>query len=105
MLPRPIVFRLNAKERVSACSRSRSVATMSDAYAPIPCALYSEYELTILRRRRLRLRWREDNVIHARVVLPLDLETRHHQEFLLGRTEHGEHLRIRLDRIVAMELA
>lgn len=78
---------------------------MTDVYAPIPCALYSEYELAILHRKPLRLRWREDNVIHARVVLPLDLETRHHQEFLLGRAERGERLRIRLDRIIMMEPA
>jgi Rho-binding antiterminator len=77
---------------------------MSDApdYRPIACDLYSEYEFAILHRRRLRLTWAADNVIYTQVVRPLDLRTENKQEFLLCRTEAGEPLRIRLDRIRKM---
>lgn len=78
---------------------------MSDAYTPISCSLYSEYELACLRRQPLRLRWREGNVIYERVIRPLDLETCHHEEYLLARDEHGRRLRIRLDHILKKEPA
>jgi Rho-binding antiterminator len=74
---------------------------MTDAYTPIPCALYSEYELAILRRQRLRLRWRDGNIIYERVLRPVDLETKAHQEFLVACEEkNGQIWRIRLDHIL-----
>jgi len=72
-------------------------------YAPIACARYSEYEVAILHRQKLHLRWREDNVFHDQVVLPLDLKTQNHEEFLICRGATGETLTIRLDRIQRME--
>jgi Rho-binding antiterminator len=80
------------------------MADMPD-YRPIACDLYSEYELAILQRRRLRLTWNADNVVHTRVVRPLDLKTENKQEFLLCETDTGEPLRIRLDQVRNMELA
>lgn len=68
-------------------------------YVPISCEIYSEYELAILRRQRLRLVWREDNILYESVVVPLDLQTQDHQEYLIGRSETGEAIKIRLDRI------
>ncbi len=80
--------------------------TTTDDYTPISCALYSEYELAILRRQRLRLRWCEDNVIYERVLRPLDLQTREHQEFLIAcGEEDGRVWRIRLDHILKKEPA
>ena len=76
-----------------------------DPYAPIACARYSEYEVAILHRQKLRLRWHEDNVHYDREVLPLDLKTVNHEEFLIFRADSGEILTIRLDRIHRMELA
>jgi len=72
-------------------------------YAPIACARYSEYEVAILHRQKLHLRWREDNVFHDQVVLPLDLKTQNREEFLICRGATGETLTIRLDRIQRME--
>ncbi|HYA38637.1 MAG TPA: Rho-binding antiterminator [Candidatus Methylomirabilis sp.] len=72
-------------------------------YAPIACARYSEYEVAILHRQKLHLRWREDNVFHDQVVQPLDLKTQNHEEFLICRTASGETVTIRLDRIQRME--
>lgn len=72
-------------------------------YSPIACARYSEYEVAILHRRKLHLRWREDNVFHDQVVLPLDLKTLNHEEFLICRAASGETVTIRLDHIQRME--
>lgn len=72
---------------------------MSD-YTPIDCDRYSEYELAILRKRRLRICWRDtEAVTHVEMLLPRDLQTRHGEEFLIAENAAGEQLEIRLDRI------
>ena len=68
-------------------------------YRPIACDLHSEYELAIVQRRKLRLTWIEDNVTYNQAVLPTDLQTINHEEFLACRLESGEQHRIRLDHI------
>lgn len=72
-------------------------------YEPIPCAVYSAYELAILQRRQLRLLWREGNVYYRLPVTPLDLETRAGEEFLHCRLPSGERARLRLDYILRTE--
>lgn len=74
-------------------------------YRSISCDVYSELELAIMHRQRLRLVWREANVCHTQTIQPLDLETRAHQEFLHCRLESGEVTQIRLDHISHMESA
>lgn len=70
-----------------------------DDYTPVACGVYSEYELAILRRRRLHLRWRDtEGVDHIEVVRPVDLRTRHGEEFMA--LEDGRELR--LDRIIEL---
>ena len=76
-----------------------------DLYSPIACARYSEYELAIMHRQKLHLRWHEENVHYDQVVLPLDLKTANHEEFLIFRDMSGNTLTIRLDRIQRMEPA
>lgn len=73
-----------------------------DPYAPIACARHSEYELAIMHRQKLHLRWREDNVHYDKVILPLDLKTANHEEFLICRDATDKTLTIRLDRIHRM---
>ncbi len=68
-------------------------------YRPIPCADYSAYELAILHGETLRLIWREANVIYDQEVVPLDLQTRRHEEFLIFRPMDNQVRRVRLDRI------
>jgi Rho-binding antiterminator len=68
-------------------------------YRPIACDLYSEFEVAILHRQRLRLRWVEDNVIHDQTVTPIDLQTRQHAEFLVCRVGDTAPFAVRLDRI------
>ncbi|MHB8621867.1 MAG: transcriptional antiterminator, Rof [Sulfuricaulis sp.] len=74
-----------------------------DPYAPIACARYSEYEVAILRRQKLHLRWQQSNVHYDQVVQPLDLKTANHEEFLICRNSTGATLTIRLDHIQRME--
>jgi Rho-binding antiterminator len=76
---------------------------MSD-YTPIDCGLYSEYELAILRRKRLRLSWRTaEGQLHVAVIMPKDLKTGDHAEFLVGEDADHRGLVIRLDHIIKAE--
>lgn len=74
-------------------------------YEPISCALHAEYELAIMRRQKLRLTWSSDDIIHCAVIEPTDLRTQERQEFLIGRTQQGENVKIRLDHISRKEQA
>ena len=77
---------------------------MSD-YVPVGCDVYSRYEVAILRRQRLMLRWREQSgVTRVGVVRPTDLQTREGEEFLLGETQEGTVVRVRLDHITQSEI-
>jgi Rho-binding antiterminator len=76
---------------------------MSD-YIPIDCSLYSRYELAVMHRQRLKLVWRSsDGIVHMEILLPMDLRTRDHAEYLLLRRQSGEALEMRLDQIVRVE--
>ena len=73
-------------------------------YTPIDCGLYSEYELLIMRRTRLRVHWRDaDGNDHMEMLRPTDLQTRQGQEFMYAVTESGDERCIRLDRIIKSE--
>lgn len=74
-------------------------------YRPVACDTYSRLELAILRRQQLHLVWHDGNVCYTRLVIPLDLETRRGEEFLLFRLPTGESSRVRLDRIERLETA
>jgi Rho-binding antiterminator len=70
-------------------------------YVPVDCGLYSEYELAIMHRDRLRLSWRDPaGNAHIGVVTPTDLRTRNGAEFMLVTEQDGAKLEIRLDRIL-----
>ncbi|MGH8282266.1 MAG: transcriptional antiterminator, Rof [Gammaproteobacteria bacterium] len=72
-------------------------------YQPIPCALYSQYEIAILHRTPMRVRWLDaDGVTHLEVFTPEDLVTFAGEEFLLARNAAGEPRRIRLDRLATL---
>ncbi|MFA5531055.1 MAG: Rho-binding antiterminator [Thiohalomonadaceae bacterium] len=75
---------------------------MTEPYRPIPCETHAEYELAIMHRTRLAMRWRDATGAehHAR-VLPLDTEaTADKEEYLVVERENGQRERIRLDRIL-----
>ena len=70
-------------------------------YTPVSCEAYGNYELAILRGTELRLCWRgARELTRIEAVVPINLRTRAHGEFLLARTRGGVSLAIRLDRIV-----
>ncbi|MBU1190590.1 MAG: transcriptional antiterminator, Rof [Gammaproteobacteria bacterium] len=72
---------------------------MSD-YTPIDCDRYSEYELAIMRKWKLRIAWQDvAGLSHIETLLPEDLQTRLGEEFLIATTTHGERMEIRLDQI------
>ena len=76
----------------------------SDDYTPIPCGLYSEYEVAIMHRETLRLHWRDERGMdHIDRVIPQDLQTRNHCEYLIAEDSTGGTLAIRLDRIINRE--
>lgn len=73
---------------------------MSD-YRPVSCQVHSEYELAIMRRTRLPLRWQDERGREFQaLVLPLDLRTRGGAEYLVVRLPGGELREVRLDRIL-----
>jgi Rho-binding antiterminator len=77
---------------------------MNKPYQPISCALYSQFELSILRGERLRLAWRRGGGLTCmETVRPLDLRTRRHAEYLILRRSDGRRRFLRLDRIVQAE--
>ena len=70
-------------------------------YQPIPCAVYSEYELAIIRQHLLQVVWRdENNIEHISRLTPLDLQTENHAEFLIAQDHEQQRLKIRLDYIL-----
>jgi Rho-binding antiterminator len=72
-------------------------------YTPIDCDLYSRFELVILHRHTVRVSWREGQQAHVETLLPMDLATRQHEEFLIAEAPDGRRLEIRLDRILKMD--
>ena len=72
-------------------------------YMSISCDLHSECELAILRRQWRRLVWADSNAIHDEVVLPLDLKTARHEEYLVCRVKGDTTREIRLDRVRRVE--
>ena len=77
----------------------------NDDYTPIACGLFSEYEVAIMHGEILRLHWRDaSGMDHIDRVLPLDLQTREHCEYLMAEDcADGSRLEIRLDRIISKE--
>jgi Rho-binding antiterminator len=70
-------------------------------YVPVDCGLYSEYELAIMHRDKLRLSWQDHaGDAHIGVVVPTDLRTCNGAEFMIVTGQDGSTLEIRLDRIL-----
>ncbi len=77
-----------------------------DNYTPIDCGVYSEYEVAIMHRRRLRLHWQDESgTDHIESVMPQDLETRDKCEYLIAQRQDGSTLQLRLDRILRAAVA
>ena len=72
-----------------------------DLYTPIECGLHSEYELAIMHKSKLQLRWLDAmGVEHSETIEPVDLCSRNKEEFLKILTTDNKVLEIRLDKII-----
>lgn len=72
----------------------------NEPYKPVSCATHSEYELLIMHREIIRLRWLDNNGINdLSMVTAKDLQTKAGEEFLIIEDNHGKQYQVRLDRI------
>ena len=77
---------------------------MTKPYQPIPCALHDEYEIAIMHKKTLRIKWsNEEGNQHIENILAKDILVKDKQEFLVADRENGDALCIRLDKITILE--
>jgi transcriptional antiterminator Rof (Rho-off) len=79
-----------------------TLTTGSAGYRPIACSLHDRLEAACLHRRPIVITWRDaDGRDHSATVIPRDVLSRAGAEYLV--TDHdGEHLEIRLDRLLRL---
>ena len=75
---------------------------MSD-YSPVSCEAHSLYELAVMQRKKVLVRWQYSDGVKEMHLLPLDVETKTREEFLVARDSENGTLRIRLDRILSFQ--
>ncbi|HEX6929986.1 MAG TPA: transcriptional antiterminator, Rof [Gammaproteobacteria bacterium] len=67
---------------------------------PVNCDLHERYELAVMHRETLFIRWRDaDGLTHLENLRPVDLRARGGEEFLHAVTVDGEPRVLRLDTI------
>ena len=79
-----------------------SKKTMSD-YTPVSCEAHSLYELAVMQRKRVLVRWNDSHGVKEMHLLPTDVETKNREEFLVALDRSNETLHIRLDRILSFQ--
>jgi len=72
-------------------------------YQPIACALHERLEFSVLRKIPLALHYADEKGNFRERVLPLDVITRDHAEWLKFQRENGDVAEIRLDLIVSFK--
>ena len=78
---------------------------MMSKYIPVPCEIYGNYELAILRRSQMRFCWRGSNdLVRIEAGVPVNIRSRNQGEYLVLRNLSGTLLVIRLDRIIRSNL-
>ncbi len=77
---------------------------MNKHYKPIACSLHDEYEIAIMHRKYLNIKWLDDDtgVNHTDKVLPKDVLVKNKEEFLVANTQDNRELCIRLDKITLL---
>jgi transcriptional antiterminator Rof (Rho-off) len=77
---------------------------MTDSYKPIACSLHDEYEIAIMQRKCLNIKWSDSSgVKHTEKVLPIDILVKNKEEFLVVETPDHKELCVRLDKITLLE--
>lgn len=77
--------------------------SIAEDYVPIACAFHERLEFAVLRRQRLRIRFRENGGEQELLALPTDVLTGGGAEWLDFCTEDGQSGRLRLDSLVSAE--
>ena len=72
-------------------------------YQPIACATHERLEFSVLRKIPLELNCADEKGEYQERVLPLDVATRDHAEWLKFKRENGEVAEIRLDSILSFK--
>ena len=76
---------------------------MTNPYIPIACSLHDEFEIAIMQKKQLNIKWIDDGgELHNATVLPTDILVKDRQEFLLADTKDNTELCIRLDKIIIL---
>ena len=78
---------------------------MNTSYAPITCSLHDEYEIAIMKKVHLAVKWLDEKGdAHTGNVLPIDLKVENKEEFLVFTDHADKELCIRLDKIALLPL-
>ena len=76
---------------------------MTNTYKPIACSLHDEYEIAIMHKKHLNIKWSDDSdEQHTGNVLPIDILVKDKEEFLVATTRDNKELCIRLDKITLL---
>ncbi|MBE9560391.1 MAG: hypothetical protein IMF15_06345 [Proteobacteria bacterium] len=77
---------------------------MTNPYKPIACSLHDEYEIAIMHKKHLSIKWTDDDGQYTENVLPIDIVVKNKEEYLVARTEDNKEFRLRLDKITLLEI-
>lgn len=74
------------------------------AYSPIDCAIHDEYEIAIMRKQLILIRWLDDSEQWQQDrVLASDILVKDREEFLIAKSQDGIEHCIRLDKIILVK--
>jgi len=77
---------------------------MNKVYQPISCTQHDKYEIAIMQRKNIRIKWLDENgEYHVDSVLAKDILVKNKEEFLVASTQDKKMLSIRLDKISLLE--
>ena len=77
---------------------------MTNPYKPIACSLHDEYEIAIMHKKYLNIKWVDHNGIYQTdKVLPKDILVKDGEEFLVANASDKKELFIRLDKMTILE--
>jgi len=76
---------------------------LSNPYTPIDCAIYDNYEIAIMQKKKLKLKWlSDDGQVFNEKLKPIKLEIKNKAEYLILDSEIISE--IRLDKILQVEI-
>lgn len=76
---------------------------MGRIYEPIACSLHDEYEIAIMHKKHINIKWSGDGgEEYTDKVLPKDIQVKDKAEFLVAKNRDNKELCIRLDKITLL---